>query len=495
MAISASQVQTSDTLETFRQEFNKLRTDVNGLDSGTISVANFTVNSADFANDGFKVTFDAVDLTGNQTLTAPDVTGTIVSTGNADAGATTTSASDVDHILVSDGGVLKKISRSDIGIGGAAYDDISAGDAAVNVATTSGNITIDAQGNDTDIIFKGTDGGSDTTFLTIDGSEGGLATFNDSIKIKDAGTIGNATHADVITLASTGVVTFKDDIVIKDAGTIGVASDTDAIEIAATGIVNFSAGATITSNTIKTAGKETLWVPVAAMKPTVSNGCSNHTEIETTSGNPDIQVLDFDAGSVATADVNGATSSTTALVVDGNSGTIVVGMIVTGSGISGTVTVATVTDQNNLVLSSAQSLSNNVSLTFTEPDEAAQFQISFPKSWNEGTITYQAYWTTSASDTDGVAWSLEGVAVSDNDTINATYGTAVVVQDDALGATNDLCVSAESSALTIAGTPAVGDVCFFKISRDHDNVNDDMAEDARLIGLKLFYTTNATNDA
>ena len=59
-----------------------------------------------------------------------------------------------------------------------AFDDVTAGDAAVNVTTTAGNITIDAQGNDTDIIFKGTDGGSDTTFLTIDGSEAGTATFN-----------------------------------------------------------------------------------------------------------------------------------------------------------------------------------------------------------------------------------------------------------------------------------------------------------------------------
>ena len=66
----------------------------------------------------------------------------------------------------------------------------------------------------------------------------------------------------------------------------------------------------------------------------------------------------------ATAKVNGAISSTTALVVDTNVGTIVQGMVVTGTGISGTVTVATVTDQNNLVLSSAQTLGNNVDLAF-----------------------------------------------------------------------------------------------------------------------------------
>jgi hypothetical protein len=54
-----------------------------------------------------------------------------------------------------------------------ALDDITTGDAAATLATSAGDITIDAQGNDTDIIFKGTDGGSDTTFWKMDGSEKG----------------------------------------------------------------------------------------------------------------------------------------------------------------------------------------------------------------------------------------------------------------------------------------------------------------------------------
>jgi hypothetical protein len=69
-------------------------------------------------------------------------------------------------------------------------------------------------------------------------------------------------------------------------------------------------------------------------------------------------------GSTATADVNGALSSSTALVVDGNSGTIAVGMKVTGTGITGTVYVTTVTDQNNLVLDTAITVSDDVALTF-----------------------------------------------------------------------------------------------------------------------------------
>ena len=68
-----------------------------------------------------------------------------------------------------------------------AADDISAGDAAVTITTTSGNITIDAAADDSDIIFKGTDGGVDTTFLTLDGSDAGSATFNHNIHMPDGG--------------------------------------------------------------------------------------------------------------------------------------------------------------------------------------------------------------------------------------------------------------------------------------------------------------------
>ena len=65
--------------------------------------------------------------------------------------------------------------------GSVAADDISAGDAAINLTTTTGSITIDAQAGDADIIFKGTDGSSDITALTLDMSEAGAATFNDNV--------------------------------------------------------------------------------------------------------------------------------------------------------------------------------------------------------------------------------------------------------------------------------------------------------------------------
>ena len=128
-------------------------------------------------------------------------------------------------------------------------------------------------------------------------------------------------------------------------------------------------------------------------------------------------------------------------------------------------------------------------------DEHAHFSVAFPKSWNLGTVTFQPYWYSSATDTDGVAWGLQGVAISDNEALDASWGTAVVVTDDAQSAANELYVGAESGAVTIGGTPAAGDLTFFRVFRDVSDANDDMTEDALLIGIRLFYTTNRHNDA
>ena len=189
-----------------------------------------------------------------------------------------------------------------------ALDDITTGDAASTLATSAGNITIDAQGNDTDIILKGTDGSADTTFLTIDGSDAGTASFNHDVKLaNDAAVLGfgadndvtlthvadtglllnstmqlqfndasqnitapnattldinatdeveiNATLADVNanldvsgTYTGGGLMTTGGNIVIPDAGNIGSASDTDAIAISSAGLVTVSQDLTVSDD-------------------------------------------------------------------------------------------------------------------------------------------------------------------------------------------------------------------------------------------------------
>jgi len=127
-------------------------------------------------------------------------------------------------------------------------------------------------------------------------------------------------------------------------------------------------------------------------------------------------------------------------------------------------------------------------------DEFAQFSVAFPKSWNEGTVTFQPFWTVTGTNTGTVAWALSGIAVSSDDTINTAFGTAAVTTALAhSGTSNDLMVSAESGAITIAGSPAAGDCCFFQIARDVSA--DSQSGDARLLGIKVFFTTDAANDA
>jgi hypothetical protein len=89
-----------------------------------------------------------------------------------------------------------------------AADDLTAGDAAINLTTTSGNITIDAQANDSDIIFKGTDGGADTTFLTIDGSAAGAAAFNDAVTATSFTSTGASTF-DGVNITEDGTIVFE----------------------------------------------------------------------------------------------------------------------------------------------------------------------------------------------------------------------------------------------------------------------------------------------
>ena len=157
------------------------------------------------ATDEIDLTATTVDLNGNLdvsgsfTLAGTALTATAAELNFVDGGATigTTAVADGDGIIHNDGGTMKVTTAATFktyfqeGIS-QAYDDFTAGDAAVNVTTSSGNITIDAAANDSDIIFKGTDNSSDITMLTLDGSDGGNAIFEGgTIELKNRGSVSN----------------------------------------------------------------------------------------------------------------------------------------------------------------------------------------------------------------------------------------------------------------------------------------------------------------
>ena len=124
-----------------------------------------------------------------------------------------------------------------------ALDDVATGDAASTLATSTGNITIDAQGNDTDIIFKGTDNTSDITMLTLAGADAGKATFNGDVSVGTSLQTATIDFTDgdlAMTIADGGGVTFSQQAVFSKDILIdsSLASDGDYSGITA----SFTAG-------------------------------------------------------------------------------------------------------------------------------------------------------------------------------------------------------------------------------------------------------------
>ena len=174
---------------------------------------------------------------------------------------------------------------------------------------------------------------------------------------------------------------------------------------------------------LKIAGKETIWVPAAAMYAPTTNG-ADAEQVETTATRPDMKVFDFDAST----------------------------------------------------------------------KQYTQFTIAMPKSWNEGTLTYQVYWAPSTTNTGNAIFGLQGVACADGDTIDVAYGTAIEITDAGIGTVEDQQITSESGAVTITNA-ADGEQTYFQLYRDAADGSDTFTGECRVLGIKLFFTTDAANDA
>ena len=124
-----------------------------------------------------------------------------------------------------------------------------------------------------------------------------------------------------------------------------------------------------------------------------------------------------------------------------------------------------------------------------------QFSVAFPKSWNEGTVTYQVYWSPSTTNTGNCIFAMQGVSCGDGDTIDVAYGTQQNITDAGIGTVEDQQVSPISSALTIAGSPAESQQTYFQFFREASSGADTFTGESRVLGVKIFFTTDAANDA
>lgn len=123
--------------------------------------------------------------------------------------------------------------------------------------------------------------------------------------------------------------------------------------------------------------------------------------------------------------------------------------------------------------------------------EAALFDASSSRyaqaliRWPGGgsTFTFSILWS-GASGAGGVVWGAQAVAVGDGEAIDAAFGAAVTVTDTtAAGWT--LQVSDASGAVTVAGTPSVGELVAVQLYRDAPAGADTLADTAFLLRARL----------
>ena len=596
MAITATSITPDNTLEEFRIQFNKLVVDVDGVASGNTFTSSIIFEGA--TADESETTLLATDPTADRTITLPNASGTVLTTGNSDAGTTTTSSGDADYILIDDGGTLKKITPTNLGVGtpttitlaatnttdathyplfssAATGDEEPRTDTGLTYNPNSGLLTTatvtltgalnlaDDQkvvlGGDSDISLRYDETTTDSLIISADVNDAALGIILQADAGADAGdewklnianggtlTLGNdinsagthvtlltitpnstaasSTHAFIGAVSASSTITATGGLLIADGGSIGSATDTDAIGISSGGDVSLTGGSLslidqekiiLGSNSdISLAYDETTTDSLVISSDVNDAALGIILQADAGADAGDEWKLNVANGGTMTLgnDINSAGTHVTMLTITPNSTAASSTMAFVGSITTAGNAVKTVGLETIWVPASAMypcttngcSELTQVETTANQPemkvldfdkdsDEFAQFTVAFPKSWNAGTITYRAFWFGLAA-TTGVAWALQGRGVADNAESVGAFGTAVVVQDDSQGDATEVLVSPTSGNVTISGA-ADDTLTFFQIYRDVSDGNDDMAGDARLAGIQIFYTTDAANDA
>ncbi len=352
--------------------------DASSLATGS-TIGNLTLANGSITDSSGAISFGNENLSTTGNFSGAEVTATTSllpdASGGADIG---TAALEWGDVYVADDKYIQLGSNQDIKIG---YDETTTDSLVISSAVDDAALSVILQAD------AGADAGDEWKLNVANG--GTLTLGND---IASAGTHTTLLTATPNSTAASSTLAFVGDITSK-------------------------------GNSVKTVGKESIWIPATAMTPADTNGCAAITTVDT-GGNsgPDLRVLDFDKDS----------------------------------------------------------------------DEHAQFSICMPKQWDGGNITFKAYWVGIAA-TTGCSWALQVKALNDNEDINVAYGSAVVVDDSSQGSATELLISPESGDIACSG--AADDLLFCQIFRDVSDANDDMAGDARLVGVRILFTTDKANDS
>jgi len=158
----------------------------------------------------------------------------------------------------------------------------------------------------------------------------------------------------------------------------------------------------------------------------------------------------------------------------------------------------TSTATNGATFGTYEYATNDINADFYAFDGATEQYVEseypMPEDWNLGTVKVKVYWSSATGSTAGdtCEWEIQGGAQSNDDAIDAALGTAQVISDVLLADNGaDRQLSNATPAITIGGTPVLGDMIHWKISRNVGGT-DDMTENAWLSGINIQYLANVS---
>jgi len=241
---------------------NETLTTTGAVDLGAATLDSVT-STGDFTTTGQATDWDLVD--NNASALSFDASGKagileIVTTNSSEAvkmsgDLDVDGTAELDNITIggaqgSDGQVLTSTGS---GVGweavpsaSIALDDVGTGDGATTLATTVGNITIDAQANDADVIIKVDDNGSAVTAVTFDGSDEGNALFVNDIKlISDSAvlSLGDGNDFTITHDGTTGATLAGNPITITSGGAATWSSSAGALTLTSAAATTWSTAA------------------------------------------------------------------------------------------------------------------------------------------------------------------------------------------------------------------------------------------------------------
>lgn len=123
--------------------------------------------------------------------------------------------------------------------------------------------------------------------------------------------------------------------------------------------------------------------------------------------------------------------------------------------------------------------------------------FAFPKGWNGGTIMARFAWRrASGTGAANVVWGIRALSIGSNESPAQNFGTGATVTAAASTTTANFMWSSFTSACTIAGSPAKGDMIFLEVYRDGASGSDTLnSVDAWLSDVELVFTTDARDDS